>query len=154
MNEKPSYLGLLNSISLGETRAGVYLSCWASVTPNPEVQKVLRTIALRESEHGLAFEKRIDELGYCVVDRPDPEQDAKLAIASSTSLSDREKFEKLNLGRRQEAGKPDVFDRFFENKDFDPATGGLLGRYIAEERSSGRMFADCYEALCSGESCE
>ena len=27
-------------------------------------------------------------------------------------------------------------------------TGGLLGRYIAEERDSGRHFADCYKALC------
>ena len=28
-------------------------------------------------------------------------------------------------------------------------TGGLLGRYVAEERDSGRKFADCYAILCA-----
>ena len=44
-------------------------------------------------------------------------------------------------------GHRDVFDAFFENKDLDPVTGSLLGRYIAEERDSGRRFAACYQAL-------
>ena len=154
MNEKPSYLGLLNAVALGEKRAGEYLNCWASVTTNPDVCKVIHTVALREAEHGLAFEKRVDELGFALVDRPDPEQESKMAIASSTTLTDREKFEKLGLGRRQVEGKADIFDRFFENKDLDPTTGGLLGRYIAEERDTGRKFAACYEALCAAESCE
>ncbi len=70
-----------------------------------------------------------------------------MAIAASTTLTDREKFERLGLTREPEAGRPDVFDRFFENKDLDPVTGGLLGRYVAEERDSGRRFAACYSAL-------
>ena len=61
-----------------------------------------------------------------------------MKIASSTKLSDREKFEQLGLGRAPTNGKSDIFDRFFENKDLDPQTGGLLGRYVAEERDTGR----------------
>ena len=151
MAKKPSYLGLLNAIALGESRAATYLNRWASVTPSDEVARVLHTVALREAEHGLAFEKRLDELGYGLVDRPDPNQTKRMRIAASTKLSDREKFEKLGLGRRPENGRRDLFDAFFENKDLDPQTGGLLGRYIAEERDTGRKFADCYAALCKAE---
>ena len=147
MSEKPSYLGLLNAISVAETDAGCYLDQWASVTPSDDVRAVIRTIALRETEHGLAFAKRIDELGYVVQPRVDPKNAERMAIAASTSLSDKEKFEALGLGRSPQNGTSDVFDNFFENKDLDPQTGGLLGRYVAEERDTGRKFAACYAAL-------
>jgi hypothetical protein len=149
MSEKPSYLGLLNAISVAESDAGTYLAAWAAVTPSADVKAVLKTIALRESEHGLAFAKRIDELGYSVIPKDDPKNAERMVIAGSTVLSDKEKFEALGLGRRVENGDRDVFDTFFENKDLDPVTGGLLGRYIAEERDSGRKLADCYDLLCA-----
>jgi hypothetical protein len=149
MSAKPSYLGLLNAIAVGEADAGCYLAEWAKVTPSDDVRAVINTIALRESEHGMAFTKRIDELGYDVQPRPDPKQAEKMAIASSSSLSDKEKFEALGLGKRPTNGTTDVFDTFFENKDLDPVTGGLLGRYVAEERDSGRKFAECYAILCA-----
>jgi hypothetical protein len=144
---KPSYLGLLNAVSVAETDAGCYLSEWAKVTPSDDVRAVIKTIALRESEHGMAFAKRIDELGYTVQPRTDPKQAEKMAIASSTSLSDKEKFEAFGFGKAPTNGTSDVFDSFFENKDLDPVTGGLLGRYVAEERDSGRKFAECYAIL-------
>ena len=151
MSEKPSYLGLLNAISVAEAQAGCYLSEWAKVTPSDDVRAVITTIALRESEHGMAFAKRIDELGFVVQDRPDPKQAERMIIAGSKSLTDREKFEALGLGTRPVNGTSDVFDGFFENKDLDPVTGGLLGRYVAEERDSGRKFADCYAILCAAD---
>jgi hypothetical protein len=147
MSDKPSYLGLLNAIAVAERDAGEYLRAWAAVTPSDDVRRVIHTISLRESEHGLAFAKRIDELGYEVIPRTDPKHDERMSIAASTTLTDREKFERLRLTRRPEPGSPDVFDRFFENKDLDPVTGGLLGRYVAEERDSGRRFAACYASL-------
>jgi len=149
MTDKPSYIGLLNAIALGERRAAEYLNCWSSVTPDPDVRALLHTIALREAEHGLVFEKRLDELGYGLVDRPDPDQARKMAVAASTTLCDREKLEQLDLCRTPAEGQSDVFDRFFQNKDIDPVTGGLLGRYIAEERDTNRRFAACHQALCS-----
>jgi hypothetical protein len=84
-----------------------------------------------------------------VIAKDDPKNAERMAIAGSTVLSDKEKFEALGLGRQMQNGDRDVFDTFFENKDLDPVTGGLLGRYIAEERDSGRKFAECYALLCA-----
>ena len=70
MSEKPSYIGLLNAIAVGETQAECYLSAWAGTTPDDAVRQVLTTIALREGEHASAFAKRINELGCDYVDAP------------------------------------------------------------------------------------
>lgn len=149
-SEAPSYLGLLNAIAVAETEAERFLLGWANVTSNPEVEEALRFVAMREGEHGKAFAKRMLELGYEVRWPSSADSDAKFAMACST-LSDIEKFEVFGVGRKP--GGPDVFDRMFENKDLDPVTGGLLGRYIAEERDSGRILhraRKCAKAAAKG----
>lgn len=147
MTEKPSYIGLLNAISNAEGEAEGYLDAWAAVTPRADVRAVISTIALREGEHAKAFAKRMCELGYDVRPKGDGKESERMAIAASTELSDKEKFEKLGLGRSEDG--PDIFARMFDDTTIDIQTGGLLGRYIAEERDSGRMFRDCYGALCA-----
>jgi hypothetical protein len=151
MTDKPSYLGLLNAISNAESEAECYLDAWAKVTPRDDVRQVIATIALREGEHGKAFAKRICELGYGLQPRSDGKLDERMSIASSTSLNDREKFEKLDLARPADPAKPDFFTGMFQDQTIDIQTGALLGRYIAEERDSGRMFRACYEQLCAQE---
>jgi len=141
--KKPSYLGLLNAIALGEGRAHQYLSCWAAKTTDPDVKKVLQTVAIREGEHSHAFTKRLCELGYGVLDRPDPSLEKNLAIANA-DCSDLEKFEALGFGKREER---DPFTSVFDDLSIDIRTGELLGRYIAEERDSGRLLRGCYQAL-------
>src|SRR4051794_29339190 len=76
--EKPSYLGLLNAVSLAESRAHCYLSAWADVTANDDLRAVLRTVAAREGEHGMAFAKRIDELGFDLEPKDDPNFDDRM----------------------------------------------------------------------------
>ncbi len=147
MTAKPSYIGLLNAIAVGEAEAECYLGAWAASTPRDDVRSVLSTIALREGEHAKAFAKRMCELGYDVRPKGDPLASGRMAIAASTELSDKEKFERLGLGRSEDG--PDVFARMFDDTTIDIQTGALLGRYIAEERDSGRMFRDCYAALCA-----
>lgn len=142
--EQPSFLGLLNAIAVAETEAERFLLGWANVTDNPEVEKALRFVAMREGEHGKAFAKRMLELGYEVRWPAAKGSDAKFAMACS-SMSDTEKFDAFSVGNAP--GGPDVFDRMFENKDLDPVTGGLLGRYIAEERDSGRILHEA--RLCA-----
>jgi hypothetical protein len=149
MSDKPSYLGLLNAVAVAESAAGEYLAAWAAVTPSADVRAVINTVGLREREHGLAFAKRIDELGYTVLPRHDPKHAGRMVIAASSELSDKEKFEALGLGQAPQNGVRDIFDSFFENKDLDPVTGALLGRYVAEERDSGRRLAACYAVLCT-----
>jgi hypothetical protein len=144
MSDKPSYLGLLNAIAVAEGQAGRYLTAWADTTDDDQVREVLRFVALRESEHSLAFEKRVVELGYSLRPGDDMELQKKMEIAQS-DRSDREKFEAFGIGKPIDGN--DVFTNMFANPDLDPVTGGLLGRYIAEERDSGRRLNACCEAL-------
>ena len=143
--KKPSYLGLLNAIALGEGRAHEYLSCWAQKTPDADVKQVLLTVAIREGEHSHAFTKRLCELGFGVQDRPDPKHAKNMAIASA-DCSDLEKFEALGYGRDGEMSR-DPFKGILDDVSIDIQTGELLGRYVAEERDSGRRLRACYNVL-------
>ncbi len=142
--KKPSYLGLLNAISLAETNAAEYLGAWADVTTDPDVRRALDTVIAREREHGAAFAKRIDELGYSLLDRPDAEHARKLRFARSAK-SDVEKLERYGFDR--DPSMPDVFDRFFNDHTIDMQTGALLGRYIAEERDTLRLLHALWRKL-------
>jgi hypothetical protein len=147
---KPSYLGLLNAIALAESRAHAYLTAWIAVTPSPDVRAVLATVAAREGEHGMAFAKRINELGYSVLDRPDPGHKKRMAMAKSDH-TDLEKMEAFGLHELDTGDQPDIFDRFFTDHSIDVQTGALLGRYICEERDSGRLLRSCYRQLEAAE---
>ena len=145
---KPTYLGLLNTVSLAETRAHCYLTEWASVTKSEEVRQVLLTVAAREGEHGMSFAKRINELGFQLRAKPDDRSDRALEIVRA-DCSDLEKFEALGLHKLDTGDEPDVFDDLFKDHTIDIRTGEMLGRYIAEERDSARLFRSCYEQLCA-----
>jgi rubrerythrin len=147
MSDKPTYLGLLNAVALGEGNAHCYLTEWANVTSDPEVRKVILTVAHREGEHAASFAKRINELGYELVEKEDPELAKKLELVRS-DCSDLEKMEGLGLGKLVTSeSKTDIFDGFFNDHSIDIRTGELLGRYIAEERDSGRLLRECYNCL-------
>ena len=143
--KKPSYLGLLNAIAQGEGRAHQYLSCWAAKTPDADVKQVLLTVAIREGEHSHAFTKRLCELGFGVLDRPDPKHAKNMSIANA-DCSDLEKFEALGYGRDGEMSR-DPFKGIFDDESIDIQTGELLGRYVAEERDSGRRLRACFNVL-------
>lgn len=144
---KPSYLGLLNAIAVGEARAHQYLGEWIAVCTDPDVRAVLQTVAWREGEHGMSFAKRIDELGFAVRRKDDPNLERDLEVARSTELSDREKVEHFGLGRLNETLS--FFDDIFKDHTIDIRTGELLGRYVAEEFDSARLLAGCYAQLCA-----
>jgi hypothetical protein len=136
----------LNAVSLAESGAHEYLECWIAVTRNDDVRCVLQTVSAREGEHGKAFAKRINELGYNLKPKDDPNQAKRLRIAQS-DRTDLQKMEKFGFDRLDTGDKPDVFDSFFNDHTIDIKTGELLGRYIAEERDSGRLLRSCYEQL-------
>jgi hypothetical protein len=146
VSDKPSYLGLLNAIAVAESNAHEYLHAWIDVTPSAEVCAVLRTVAAREGEHGMSFAKRINELGFEVRRADDADHARKLEIAGS-DRSDLEKMKALGLHRIDTGDRPDIFDNFFRDHSIDIRTAELLGRYIAEERDSGRLLRRCYEQL-------
>ncbi len=146
MSDKPSYLGLLNAVALAESEAHDYLCAWIGVTDSDDVRAVLRKIAAREGEHASSFARRINELGYEVRAKDNDRRDKAIALVSS-NCSDLEKMEALNLHRLDTRDKPDIFDDFFKDHSIDIATGELLGRYIAEERDTARLFRRCYDQL-------
>jgi quercetin dioxygenase-like cupin family protein len=151
MSSEPSYLPLLRRIADAECNAEVYLSAWAAATPRDDVRRVISTVALREGEHSKAFQKRICELGFDVSIEEAATTAERAAIGAATDLDDREKFEKLGLGTRPDPSVPDRWADYFNDSSIDIATGGLLGRFISEERDSVRLLADCYAALCAEE---
>lgn len=146
---KPTYLGLLNALSVAETAAEPLFTTWADTTKDKKLEKALRFVAMREGEHGIAFAKRMLELGYDV--RPpaeNPSAESSVAIAGSDK-TDLQKFRALKIGKGPT--KTDVFDSMFSDKNIDPETGGLLGRYIAEERDSQRLLASEYDRLAAAD---
>ena len=147
MADKPSYLGLLNAVALAESNAHQYLSAWCEVTTDPDVRRVLQIVATREGEHGLAFTKRIHELGFELLPKDDPKHQERMEIARS-SRSDLDKLEALGVLQFCTAdGEPDIFDGFFRDHSIDIQTGALLGRYIAEERDTLRLLTGCKATL-------
>ncbi|MDQ1395171.1 MAG: hypothetical protein QOG64_430 [Acidimicrobiaceae bacterium] len=146
MSDKPSYLGLLNAIAVGEARAHSYFAPWAEMSPSPEVQSVLRTVAAREGEHGMAFAKRISELGYHVLESDEDPQIAKRMAIVASDCSDFEKMDAMGFGKL-DPGKPDKFDNLFTDHSIDIRTAELLGRFIAEERDTTRLLRSCYDQL-------
>jgi hypothetical protein len=145
MTDAPSYLGLLRSIANFESDAHLYLSAWRDVTADPEVKAVLTTVAAREGEHGMAFAKRVIELGFDFERRESPRLADDLAVARS-DRSDREKAEHFRLDRVDSVLS--FFDDVFKDHTIDIRTGELLGRYIAEEHDTARLAGGCYANLC------
>jgi len=145
MPETPSYLGLLNRIAVGESQGHKFLSAWAAATPDPDVRCVLEKVAIREGEHGLAFTKRINELGFSVETTDDPGLDERLA-GYGPGVSDVEKFKKLGIDKVGADGIS-LFDDVFKDHSIDIQTAELLGRYIAEEQDSVQLLRCCYKQL-------
>jgi Mn-containing catalase len=151
MSDKPTYLSLLNAIALNEAKAHRYLQAWIAKTDDPEVRQVLQTVSWREGEHGMAFAKRLSELGYGVREKGEYITEERYEIATS-DLSDREKIEKLRL---HELDKDlAYFDTVFSDHTIDIKTGELLGRYIAEEYDSARLIRGCWTQLCTRDGAE
>lgn len=137
---KPSYLGVLNAISLAETNAGVYLNAWANATPDEDLACALRFVAARETSHGDVFCRRIAELGFELMQKPDPGAAERLAKVANPKIADCEK-----VGEEREEGDPFAdIERQLADGIFDPLTAKLMTWYIGEERDSGAMLRESY----------
>ncbi len=148
---EPTFLPLLNTIAVNEGKAEKLLQTWADSTADAELKSVLEFVAIREGEHAMAFTKRMCELGYSV-DESSAFQvfsdfDGLMACAGSDA-TDAEKVAMLTGGNSGDDA-PDPFTGFFNDTTIDPETGALLGRYIAEERDSGRRLKAQYDRVCA-----
>ena len=146
MSDQPTYLKLLRGIANAESDAHCYLSAWRDTTTNDDVRAVLTTVASREGEHGMAFAKRVLELGFEFERKEDPSLVEKMSVARS-NCSDMEKAEYFGLTRAENTLS--FFDNVFKDHSIDIRTGELLGRYIAEEHDTALLAKCCYDALCA-----
>jgi hypothetical protein len=156
---KPDYLGLLNAISLAESRAGVYLKAWADVTPDPALRQALAFVAARETTHGMVFCQRIERLGFALREREDPDFEGRLAVYGDPTISDFEKIRHPRYGSRSENGESEGTDPFaginarINDDAVDPLTRDTLRWFVAEERDSGALLREAYarvEAQANG----
>jgi hypothetical protein len=140
---KPSYLGVLNAISLAEAGAGVYLNAWANATNDEDLACALRFVAAREASHGDVFCRRIAELGFSLLQKPDPGAAERLAKYANPKLSDLEK-----IGPEREEADPFAdIECQLQDGVYDPLTAKLMVWYIGEERDSGKMLRDAYACV-------
>ncbi|HEX5263285.1 MAG TPA: hypothetical protein VFW13_07150 [Phenylobacterium sp.] len=140
--EKPSYLGLLNAISLAETEAGHYLTAWANATDDQELAATLRFVAARETSHGELFCRRLSELGYDLRQKADPKAAERLARYANPKISDCEK-----VGPERENTGPEPFGdirKAIADGVYDDMTCNMLQWYINEEIDSGRRLNAVY----------
>jgi hypothetical protein len=142
--EKPSYLGLLNAISLAESAAGVYLEAWANVTPNEDLACCLKLVAARERSHGEVFCRRIAELGYTLMPKFNPRDAEQLAKLSNPNISD---LEKIGEPREEDADPFKEIRRRISEGEFDAMTANLMTWYIAEEKDSGKRLREVYDCV-------
>lgn len=148
MATKPSYIGLLNAIANGERGGHQLFSSWSGATKNKKLKATLDMVAIREMEHSWAFEKRLCELGYSV--RPTVNKTlAKQVKLLKSNASDKEKFASFGIGGKRQKKKADVTDNLLKilaDKTIDAQTGELMGRFICEERDTGRQLTKAYKA--------
>ena len=150
--KEPTYMPLLNSIAVNESKGEILLKAWADATPDAELGAALNFVAIREGEHAWAFTKRMCEMGHPVCEETAIQFfknfDEIVAFVKSDA-SDADKVARLSGDRSNDESAPDIFSKFFDDKTIDPVTGGLLGRYIAEERDSGRRLQAEYDRICA-----
>ena len=142
--EKPSYLGLLNAISLAESHAGVYLEAWAEATSDEDLACALRLVAARERSHGDVFCRRLSELGYSLRQKRDPGDGERLAKYADPRITD---LEKIGPDREPERDTFGEIKKAMRDGVYDPMTCNLLQWYIAEEEDSGRRLREAYACV-------
>jgi hypothetical protein len=148
MTKTPTFIPLLNSVSRAETAAGAAFTEWAQTTTDKRLAKTLRLVAMRESEHGIAFAKRMLELNAEVYD-DGLDFTAELTKVVASKRSDLSKMKALGFNKSNPS--PDIFDAFFRDKTIDPTTGARLWRYICEERDTGRLLRTEHDRLHAAE---
>ena len=152
MAKKPSYIGLLNAIANGERGGHQLFNAWSTSTADKALQPTLNMIAVREMEHSWAFEKRLTELGFSLRPTTNKALNKQVKLLKS-KVSDEDKFASFGFGKTtgtttdnlRETG--DALLQILADKSIDPQTGELMGRFISEERDTGRQLTKAYRAM-------
>lgn len=152
MAKKPSYVGLLNTIANAERGGYELFKAWSDSTKDEQLKPTLDMVAVREMEHSWAFEKRLTELGFALQVKTNKALSKQVRYFKS-SASDNDKFAALGVGTENTKNSdPEEVDNLLQilsDKTIDPLTGELMGRFIAEERDSGRQLQKAFRSMLS-----
>ena len=148
MAKKPSYIGLLNSIANGERGGYKLFDAWRNSTKDEALRPILDMVAVREMEHSWAFEKRLSELGFGLRPATNKALNKQVNLLKSKA-PDKEKFASFGYGvdSSSERQSEDGLLQILADKSIDPQTGELMGRFISEERDTGRQLAKAFRAM-------
>jgi len=148
MAKKPSYIGLLNAIANGERGGYELFNAWSTSTSDKSLQPILNMVAVREMEHSWAFEKRLTELGFSLRPTRNKALNKQIKLLKSKA-SNEDKFASFGFGTTTST-PPETGDALLQilsDKSIDPQTGELMGRFISEERDTGRQLAKAFRAM-------
>ena len=150
MAKKPSYIGLLNAIANGERGGYALFNAWSTSTSDQSLRPTLNMIAVREMEHSWAFEKRLTELGFSLRPTTSKALNKQVRLLNSKA-SDEDKFASFGIGTTATTPRDtgDALLQILADKSIDPQTGELMGRFISEERDTGRQLAKAFRAMKS-----
>jgi rubrerythrin len=150
MAKKPSYVGLLNAIANGERGGHQLFKAWSDSTTDKTLKPTLDMIAIREMEHSWAFEKRLNELGFNLRPSVNKALNKQVRLLKS-KVSDTDKFASFGVGmaKTDKGETEDGLLKLLADKSIDPQTGALMGRFISEERDTGRQLSKAYKAMQS-----
>src|SRR5277367_4674056 len=97
-SEQEAVLRFLETVSAAETNGGDSVRAWLSVCKTECIRGGLNMVAERESYHGRAFERRLNELGGAMPERMNDEVRKNLEYRRDATVSDIEKL-KRSVGR-------------------------------------------------------
>ena len=134
---QPHYLELLNTITIQEREAGIFLQEWAQKTNNDVLRANLALVARRETSHYEIFNRRIEELGFTLEDRTIPELVERKRIFSS-NLSDTEKnaWRKTRMSKQKGHSIRDKYVTAASDETVDLLTRSLLRWFADVEEDS------------------
>jgi len=150
MTKKPSYIGLLNTIANAERGGYELFKAWSDSTKDKTLKPTLDMVAVREMEHSWAFEKRLTELGFALQQKTGKDLSKQVRFFRSAA-SDSDKFAALGVGAKSvddvNSNETDGLLQILADKTIDPQTGALMGRFISEERDTGRQLVKAHKAM-------
>ena len=147
MSDKPSYLGLLNYLTQNECEAHAYLTAWAAGdTVGRRPRRAAEGRGPRgRARHELPQAHRRARLSAAA--RATPTVEKAIAHRQVRQVRPREDRDLRAAEARHAATGPTCSTTSSTTTRSTSATGGLLGRYIAEERDTARLLRSCYEQL-------
>lgn len=146
-SEREAVIGLMDSVQVAETCAGVAIANWIETCTIPELRGGVRIIAEREAFHGRVFQQRIRDLGGECRTELDPFSAATEAILVDPNLSDLEKLTQAveRNGDAETLLAPVL--TFAESLVEDVESREALRLYHADEISSGNWLRDMARKL-------